>query len=81
MTDRFTVFVNGAKLDVAAPAAALDAVRAWDSDAAAAIEQGTRALTDSRGLALPPGSPLYAGAILRVVGVRDRDDDDADLLH
>lgn len=81
MTDRLIVFVNGAKLDVAASAAALDAVRAWDSDAAAAIEQGTRALTDSRGLALPPGSPLYAGAILRVGAVRDRDDDDADLLH
>ena len=81
MTDRLIVFVNGAKLDVAASAAALDAVRAWDADAAAAVEHGTRALTDSRGLALPPESPLYAGAILRVGAVRDRDDDDADLLH
>jgi len=82
MTDRFVVFVNGARVDLAAPAAALDAVRAWDANAAAAVAQGSRVLTDSRGLALPPDAPLYAGAILRVVPARDRgNDDDADLLH
>jgi len=56
-------------------------VRAWNADAAAEVVQGIRALTDSRGLALAPDTPLYAGAIVRVVAARDRAADDADLLH
>lgn len=81
MTDPIVVFVNGARVEVAAPATALQAVRAWSADAAGDVEQGSRALTDSRGLALPPDTPLHAGAIVRVVAVRDRAADDGDLLH
>jgi hypothetical protein len=81
MTDPFVVFVNGTRVDVAPSATALEAVHAWNADAAGEVVLGTRALTDSRGLALPPDTPLYAGAIVRVVSARDRAADDADLLH
>lgn len=81
MTDPVVVFVNGASVHVAPNANALEAVRAWNADAASEVVQGTRALTDSRGLALPPDTPLYAGAIVRVVAARHRAADDADLLH
>lgn len=81
MTDPVVVFVNGAPVHVAPNAKALEAVRAWNADAASEVVQGTRALTDSRGLALPPDTPLYPGAIVRVVAARDRAADDADLLH
>lgn len=81
MTDPFVVFVNGARVDVAPSATALEAVREWNADAATEVVQGIRALTDSRGLALPPDTPLYAGAIVRVVSARDRASGDADLLH
>ena len=81
MTNRFVVFVNGARVDAAPSTTALEAVRAWNADAADEVVQGTRALTDSRGLGLPPDTPLYAGAIVRVIGARDRAIDDADLLH
>ncbi|HKT08442.1 MAG TPA: hypothetical protein VJR24_11145 [Gemmatimonadaceae bacterium] len=81
MTDPVVVFVNGASVHVAPNANALEAVRAWNADAASEVVQGTRALTDSRGLALAPDTPLYAGAIVRVVAARDCAADDADLLH
>lgn len=81
MTDPILVFVNGARVAVAAPATALQAVRTWNADVAGEVEQGSRALTDSRGLALPPDTPLAAGAIVRVVAARDRAADDGDLLH
>lgn len=81
MTDRLIVFVNAARVDVPASATALDAVRVWNADAAGEVEQGTRSITDSRGLALASDAPLYSGAIMRVVPVRDRASDDADLLH
>lgn len=81
MTDRLIVFVNAARVDVPTSATALDAVRAWSADAASEVEQGTRAITDSRGLSLAASAPLYSGAIMRVVAVRDRDSDDGDLLH
>lgn len=81
MTDPVVVFVNGAPVHVAPNAKALEAVRAWNADAASEVVQGTRALTDSRGLALAPDTPLYPGAIVRVVAARDRAADDADLLH
>lgn len=81
MTDRFVVFVNGARVDAAPSTTALEAVRAWNADAAGEVVRGTRTLTDSRGLALPPDTPLYAGAIVRVIAARDHAADDANLLH
>jgi hypothetical protein len=66
------VFINAQGIDVAAGATALEAVRQWDAAAAAAVDAGTRLITDSRGLPLPSATPLSGGAILRLVAKRDR---------
>ena len=70
MTETVRVFVNATGLDVPAGATALDAVRAWNADEAEAVERGSRAITDSRGLPVPAGEAVYAGAIFRLVGAR-----------
>ena len=66
------VYVNGRSVDAPAGGTALDAVRTADALAADDIVAGRRALTDSRGLPALPDSPVYDGAIFRVVAVRDR---------
>lgn len=72
MPDALRVFVNGTGLDVPGGATALDAVRAADPAAAAAIDRGERAVSDSRGLPLPPDTPAFAGAIYRVIRAAER---------
>ena len=72
MTDSIRAYVNGHGVDVPAGASAIDAVRVWDSAAAAEVIAGDRALTDSRGLPLEPSSPLVAGSIVRIVSGRRR---------
>jgi hypothetical protein len=74
------VYVNGASVDLADGATALDAVRAWDAGAAQAVEQGARVITDSRGLPTPPHTAVQWGSIFRLVPWRVGDpavDDDA----
>ena len=66
------VYVNGTGVDAPASGTALDAVRVWNADAAAEVERGTRALTDSRGLPAAPDSPVHGGAIFRLVNARQR---------
>ena len=61
------VYVNGARVDLADGATALDAVRAWDASAAEAVERGARVITDSRGLPTPPGAAVQWGSIFRLV--------------
>jgi hypothetical protein len=68
------VYVDGRGLDVPAGATALDAVRAVNPAAADQVAAGERAITDSRGLPLPPGTPAHGGAIYRVVAIRHRTD-------
>jgi hypothetical protein len=63
--------VNARRVEVPDGAPVLDAVRAWDPAAAAEVERGTRAVTDSRGLPVGSDAPVYAGAIFRLVSVRD----------
>lgn len=72
MTDTARVYVNGAAVDVPRGSAAIDAVRVWSADAAAAIEQGTRVITDSRGLPAPADTLVESGSIFRVVPARAR---------
>ena len=67
------VFVNARGYDVPADASALDAVRAADAGEADAVATGSRIITDSRGLPVPTGTPVYAGVIYRVVTKRSRD--------
>lgn len=67
------VFVNAAGVDVPAGASALDAVRAWNADAANEVTAGARLITDSRGLPIDGATPMPAGSILRLVANRGRD--------
>jgi hypothetical protein len=72
-----TVFVNARRVVVPAGATALDAVRADDAEAAEAVERGARVITDSRGLPCAADATLSAGAILRLIPARGRDDEPA----
>ena len=72
MSEAIRVYVNGRGVDVPAGATALDAVRTSDADAADRVAVGDRALTDSRGLPLDPGSAIVAGSIVRIVSGRRR---------
>jgi hypothetical protein len=72
MSDFIRAYVNGHGVDIPAGASAIDAVRAWDADAADQVLAGDRALTDSRGLALEPSAVLSAGSIVRIVSGRRR---------
>jgi hypothetical protein len=65
------VFVNGAALDVPSGATALDAVRGWRPEEADAVARGASVITDSRGLPTPADTPVEAGAIFRVIPVRN----------
>jgi hypothetical protein len=66
------VFVNAAGVDVPAGSTALDAVRAWNAEAADEVTGGARLITDSRGLPIDAATPMPAGSILRLVANRDR---------
>ena len=66
------VFVNAAGVDVPAGSTALDAVRAWNAAAATDVTEGTRLITDSRGLPIDGSAPMSAGSILRLIARRDR---------
>ena len=67
------VFVNGAGLDAPAGGTALDAVEVHSSAAAAAVRDGTLIVTDSRGLPVPADTPLFNGALFRLIPNRGRD--------
>ena len=61
------VFVNGVGLEVSREATALEAVARADRAEAEEVVAGRRMITDSRGLAVPPRSAVFAGAIFRTV--------------
>jgi hypothetical protein len=64
------VFVNAAAVDVDTGATALDCVKVWQRDEAAAVEQGRRVITDSRGLPIAADSVAHAGSIYRTIANR-----------
>lgn len=70
MESSVRVYVNGEPVDVAATATAFDAIAQWDPATAAEIHSGIRMLVDNRGLPTPADSPVYWGAIFRVVSAR-----------
>jgi hypothetical protein len=70
MSQTARVFVNGVGIDVPPGSTALDAVRSWSADAAAAVARGASVITDSRGLPAPPETHVQAGAIFRVLPAR-----------
>ena len=73
MTTTVRVFVNGRGLDVSTGGTALDAVSAQSATDAAAVRHGQLLVTDSRGLPVPADTPLFNGAVFRLVPNRERD--------
>jgi hypothetical protein len=67
------VFVNGIGLDAPIGGTALDAVELHSSADAAAVRKGTLMVTDSRGLPIPAETPLFNGALFRLIPNRGRD--------
>lgn len=72
MSATVRVYVNGRGVDAPAGGSPVDAVRVADPALADAIVAGERLVTDSRGLPVEAGAPLYHGAIFRVVANRPR---------
>jgi uncharacterized protein YabE (DUF348 family) len=78
MSDTVRIYVNAKPVDVAASATALQAVESWDATVAAAVKNGERMITDSRGIVMANDSPMHNGAILRIVRVRQTADEEND---
>jgi hypothetical protein len=78
VSDAVRIYVNSQPVDVAADTTALDAIEAWDGTVAAAVRNGERMITDSRGIVMANDSPMHNGAILRIVRVRQTADEDND---
>jgi hypothetical protein len=70
MSDPIRIFVNARPVDATLGDTILDAIDRWDPAMAATLRQGARALSDSRGLPAPLDTPVYGGAIFRVVSNR-----------
>jgi hypothetical protein len=73
MTQTVRVFVNGKGLDAPAGGTALDAVAVQSPSEAEMVRAGTLIITDSRGLPVPADSPLFNGALFRLIPNRSRD--------
>jgi hypothetical protein len=70
MTELLRVFVNGTGVSVPHGSTVLDAVQAVDPAAADAVRAGTRAVADSRGIAVPSDTPLSGGYVMRLISAR-----------
>jgi len=78
VTETVRIYINARGIDVPAEATALQAVDAWNPAEAAAVRNGERMITDSRGLPADPGSTIHNGAIFRIVRARSAISDPAD---
>jgi hypothetical protein len=76
MNDTVRVFVNGIGYDAPAGGTALDAIALRSSDDAERVRAGALLVTDSRGLPVPADTPLFNGAVLRLVPNREHDTSD-----
>ncbi len=79
MSESIPVFVNDKVVRVTADSSVADAIAACDAALAKALEAGRAQVTDGRGIALDPRTPVYSGAVLRVFvsARRARDESDA----
>jgi hypothetical protein len=78
MSETVRIYINAKPIDIAASATALEAVEAWDATQAAAIRNGERLITDSRGIVTANNTPVHQGAIFRIVRARQASDKDSD---
>ena len=79
MSETVRVYINARPVEVSATATALQAVEAWDETQAAAVRNGERMITDSRGIVTANDTPVHNGAIFRIVRARQADSDESDL--
>ena len=75
------MYVGGKRIEVPPGSTVLDAVRAASADDAAAVADGRRIVTDSRGLPTPATDTVFAGAIYRIASARQQESEPDDLLH
>jgi hypothetical protein len=73
VSDSVRVFVNGVGYDAPTGGTALDAVALHAAADAAAVRDGAMLVTDSRGLPIDASTPLFNGAVLRLIPNRGRD--------
>jgi hypothetical protein len=73
MSNVVRVFVNGVGLNAPAGGSALDAIALHSPADAVAVREGALLVTDSRGLPIPADSPLFNGALFRLIPNRGRD--------
>lgn len=73
MTDTVRVFVNGVGYDATAGGTVLDAVALHAAPDAESVRTGALLVTDSRGLPIPADTPVFNGAVLRLIPNRERD--------
>jgi hypothetical protein len=78
MSDKVRVYINARPVDVDSSATALQAVEEWDEIQAAAVRNGERMITDSRGIVTANDTPVHNGAIFRIVRARQGDSDESD---
>jgi hypothetical protein len=79
MSDTVRVYINARPVDVAPSVTALQAVEVWDETQAAAVRNGERMITDSRGIVTANDTPVHNGAIFRIVRARPAGSDESDL--
>jgi hypothetical protein len=73
MSETLRVFVNGKGYDAASGGTALDAVALHAAADAERVRAGSLLVTDSRGLPIAADTPLFNGAVLRLIPNRERD--------
>jgi hypothetical protein len=73
MSTTVRVFVNGKGLDAPAGGTAIDAVAVHSAADADAVREGSLVVTDSRGLPVEATTPLFNGALFRLIPNRMRD--------
>ncbi len=78
MSDTVRVYINARPVDIDASATVIQAVEAWDAVQAAAVRNGERMITDSRGIGTPSDATVQNGAIFRIVRARQADAGESD---
>jgi hypothetical protein len=78
VSETVRVYINARPVDVDASVTALQAVEVWDETQAAAVRNGERMITDSRGIVTANDTPVHNGAIFRIVRARQADPDESD---
>jgi hypothetical protein len=76
VSDTKRIYFDGAGVDAPAGATVIDALEGVKPNEAAAVRAGEKVITDSRGLPTEPSTPIYGGAIFRLIRARSRDNEE-----